>query len=72
MDKANDFSDKENEIIKEQKFLDKAKFDAKKLERFYRLKLHQITQMSAKEARDLLIEEAKKECAEEIKDLRRE
>ena len=72
IDKANDFVDKENEILKEQKFLDSAKFNAKKLERFYRLKLHQITQMSAKEARQLLIEDTKKECAEELKDIRRE
>ena len=64
--------DKENEILKEQKFLIHAKFNAKKLERFYRLKLHQITQMSAKEARQLLIEDTKKECAEELKDIRRE
>ncbi len=70
--KAKVFLKKENEFLKEQKFLDEAKYDAKKLQRFYRLKLHQITQMSQKEARELLIEATKKDCENELELLRRE
>ena len=42
------------------------------MERFYRLKLHQITQMSQKEARQLLIEATEKDCEAEIQSIRRE
>ena len=44
------------------KILDEAKYNAKKLERFYRLKLHQITQMSQKEAKELLLQATEKDC----------
>lgn len=71
-EKAKTFSSKENELLKEQKLLDQAKYNAKKLERFYRLKLHQITQMSQKEARELLLQATEKDCETEIQTMRRE
>ena len=70
--KAENFNAKENELLKEQKSLDEAKYNAKKLERFYRLKLHQITQMSQKEARELLLQATEKDCEAEIQSIRRE
>jgi ribonuclease Y len=60
------------ELLKEQKILDEAKYNAKKLERFYRLKLHQITQMSQKDARQLLLQATEKDCEAEIELIRRE
>jgi ribonuclease Y len=71
-EKAEIFSKKENELLKEQKILDDAKYNAKKLERFYRLKLHQITQMSQKDARQLLLQATEKDCEAEIELIRRE
>ena len=70
--KSKAFLEKEGEFIKEQKYLDQAKYNAKKLERFYRLKLHQITQMSQNEARELLIQTTKKDCEDELENLRKE
>ena len=70
--KVENFSLQENELLKEQKSLDEAKYNAKKLERFYRLKLHQITQMSQKEARQLLLQATEKDCEAEIQLIRRE
>ena len=71
-EKSKAFELREGEFIKEQKFLDEAKYNAKKLERFYRLKLHQITQMSRQEARELLLQATEKDCESEIQSLRRE
>jgi len=71
-EKNKDFTKKENDLLKEEKLLDGAKFNAKKLERFYRLKLHQITQMNKDEARELLIQATQKDCEEEIKEIRKE
>ena len=59
-------------MLKNKKSLDEAKYTAKKLERFYRLKLHQITQMSQKEARQLLLQATEKDCEAEIQSIRRE
>lgn len=70
-EKSKAFAHREDEFIKEQKFLDEAKYNAKKLERFYRLKLHQITQMSRQEARELLLQATEKDCEAEIQSLRR-
>ena len=72
LEKEKNFNARENELIKEQKSLDEAKYTAKKLERFYRLKLHQITQMSQKEARQLLLQATEKDCEAEIQSIRRE
>ena len=72
VEKNKDCSKKENELLREEKLLAGAKFDAKKLERFYRLKLHQITQMNKDEARELLIQATHKDCEEEIKEIRKE
>jgi ribonuclease Y len=71
-EKEKNVSTQEGELIKEQKSLDEAKYTAKKLERFYRLKLHQITQMSQKEARELLLQATEKDCEAEIQSIRRE
>jgi ribonuclease Y len=71
-EKEKNVSTQEGELIKEQKSLDEAKYTAKKLERFYRLKLHQITQMSQKEARELLLQATEKDCETEIQSIRRE
>ena len=70
--KTDSFRIQEKELVKEQKSLDEAKYTAKKLERFYRLKLHQITQMSQKDARELLLQATEKDCEAEIQLIRRE
>lgn len=62
---------KNKEISRQQGLLSDAEHEAAKVRRLYRLKLHQITQVSEEEARTLLLRSTEKECAQEIRDLRR-
>jgi len=62
---------REKQIESEQEALEEAEHEAKKIERLYRLKLHQISRMDREEARQHLIRSAEKECAEELSELRR-
>ncbi len=61
---------KSKELISEKRLLEDAEHEAEKVRRLYRLKLHQITQMDQDEARQLLLRNTEKECAQEISDLR--
>jgi len=62
----------ERKLEIEQASLDEAEHEAKKIQRLYRLKLHQISQMDRAEARQYLIRTTERECAEELSDLRRQ
>jgi len=62
---------REKQIESEQEALEDAEHEAKKIQRLYRLKLHQISRMDREEARQHLIRSAEKECAEELSELRR-
>lgn len=61
----------QKELAREQRLLSDAEHEAEKVRRLYRLKLHQIAQMEAEDARQLLIRETEKECELEISQLRR-
>ncbi|MGB0744676.1 MAG: ribonuclease Y, partial [Opitutales bacterium] len=62
---------KTKDLSREQRLLGDAEHEAEKVRRLYRLKLHQITQMSEEDARKLLLRSTEKECEQEIRDLRR-
>ena len=72
IDRSESFKIKEVSLEKEQKELDEAKYNAKKLERFYKLKLHQITQMNQNEAREMLLDNTQKDIQDQIKELKKE
>jgi len=68
---ATRLENRERQIESEQEALEEAEHEAKKIQRLYRLKLHQISRMDREAARQHVIRSAEKECAEELSDLRR-
>lgn len=61
----------EEQLDREQKALDEAEHEAKKMQRLYRLKLHQIAQMDQAAAKQYLIRSTEREVSQELDDLRR-
>jgi len=59
------------ELDRRQKILEDAEHEAAKIHRLYRMKIHHITQMDEAGAKEILMRDAEKECAQEIQALRR-
>lgn len=64
-------TEKSTDLQRQQRVLEDAEHEAAKIHRLYRMKIHQITQMDEAAAREILIRDAEKECAQEVQDLRR-
>jgi len=61
---------KSKDIARQQRVLEDAEHEAAESQRLYRFKLHQLTQLDAAQARDLLMKAAENECAQEIREFR--
>ena len=61
---------KSKDIARQQRVLEDAEHEAAESQRLYRLKLHQLTQLDAAQARELLMKAAENECAQEIREFR--
>ncbi|HAV12837.1 MAG TPA: ribonuclease Y [Opitutae bacterium] len=66
-----DLDEKSEDIQKQRRALEDAEHEAAKVRRLYRMKIHQISQMDQDAARQLLLKDTEKECAQEIHDMRR-
>ncbi len=64
-------AEKNQELQRQQRGLEDAEHEAAKIRRLYRMKIHQITQMDEAGAREILIRDAEKDCAQEVQELRR-
>lgn len=60
------------EVEKAQRELETSDNEAEKIQRLYRLKLHQISQMNQEEAREILLKDTQRECELELQALRRD
>lgn len=60
------------EIEEAQQEMESGDKEAEKTRRLYRLKLHQISQMDAAEAREVLLKDTRRECEAELRSLRQE
>lgn len=69
-EKCESLATQENALAKERRTLDDVQHEAERTRRLYQLKLHQISQMTEEDARQLLIKSTEKECEKEIQELR--
>ena len=63
---------KAQEIEDVQQEMESGDKEAEKTRRLYRMKLHQISQMDAAEAREILLKDTRRECETELRSLRQE
>lgn len=63
---------KAQEIEDAQQEMESGDKEAEKTRRLYRMKLHQISQMDAAEAREILLKDTRRECETELRSLRQE
>lgn len=70
-DKLRELDERESDAQRQRRALEDAEHEAAKVRRLYRLKIHQISQLDQEGARQVILRDTEKDCAEEIKEFRR-
>jgi len=71
IDQERRLDEKDSDVQRQTRVLEDAEHEAAKIRRLYRLKIHQISQLDRDGARQVLLRDTEKDCAEEIHELRR-